>query len=192
MDKPKLHVVSFSGGKDSTAMLLRMIEEGMPVDMILYCDTGVEFPEMEEHVKQVEEYINRPITKIKADHDFMWYAKEKEIVVRSEKPKRGVSDGSVQYGYGWPSARVRWCTARLKQEVISLYLKNLSKDYNLIQYVGIAADEPKRKKNLNYPLIKWGMSEKDCLKYCYDRGFTWGGYTKFGIVFPVGAALFNH
>ena len=29
MDKPILNVVSFSGGKDSTAMLLRMLEEGM-------------------------------------------------------------------------------------------------------------------------------------------------------------------
>lgn len=35
-EKPKLHVVSFSGGKDSTAMLLRMIEEKMPIDIILY------------------------------------------------------------------------------------------------------------------------------------------------------------
>ena len=32
--KSKLNVISFSGGKDSTAMLLRMLEEGMPVDLI--------------------------------------------------------------------------------------------------------------------------------------------------------------
>ncbi len=42
MEKPKLHVVSLSGGKDSTAMLLRMLEEEMPVDIILFCDTGME------------------------------------------------------------------------------------------------------------------------------------------------------
>ena len=41
MDKPKLYVCSFSGGKDSTAMLLRLLEEGMPVDIILFCDTGL-------------------------------------------------------------------------------------------------------------------------------------------------------
>ena len=40
------HVVSFSGGKDSTAMLLRMLELGMPVDEIIFCDTTVEFPQM--------------------------------------------------------------------------------------------------------------------------------------------------
>lgn len=32
------HIVSFSGGKDSTAMLLRMLEENMQVDEILFCD----------------------------------------------------------------------------------------------------------------------------------------------------------
>lgn len=39
-----VHVVSFSGGKDSTAMLLWMLELGMTVDEIIFCDTGVEFP----------------------------------------------------------------------------------------------------------------------------------------------------
>ena len=41
MNKPVLNMVSFSGGKDSTAMLLRMLEEGMQVDIILFCDTGL-------------------------------------------------------------------------------------------------------------------------------------------------------
>ncbi|WP_132587301.1 phosphoadenosine phosphosulfate reductase domain-containing protein [Allofournierella massiliensis] len=35
-----------SGGKDSTAMLLRLVEENRPIDEILYCDTGWEFPQM--------------------------------------------------------------------------------------------------------------------------------------------------
>ena len=51
------HIVSFSGGKDSTAMLLRMLEEKMPIDEIIYCDTGKDFPEMHKHIKQVDEYI---------------------------------------------------------------------------------------------------------------------------------------
>ena len=44
--KPDYHVVSFSGGKDSTAMLLRMLELGMQVDEILFCDMTVEFPDL--------------------------------------------------------------------------------------------------------------------------------------------------
>ena len=34
--KQDYHVVSFSGGKDSTAMLLRMVELGMKIDMIIF------------------------------------------------------------------------------------------------------------------------------------------------------------
>jgi len=39
------HIVSFSGGKDSTAMLLKMIENNMLIDDIIFLDTTVEFPE---------------------------------------------------------------------------------------------------------------------------------------------------
>lgn len=173
MQKPKLHVVSFSGGKDSTAMLLRMIEEDWPIDIILYCDTGLEFPEMYEHIEKVEKYIGRKITTIKADHDFMYYATEREVVrrVNSHAHKKG----DVVYGHGWPSVFKRWCTSTLKRDVIKKFLRNY-KDYTVIQYVGIAADEPNRvKDDKEYPLVKWNMSEADCLKYCYDRGFTWGG-----------------
>ena len=40
------HAVSLSGGKDSTAMLLMMLEKEMPIDCVLWADTGMEFPEM--------------------------------------------------------------------------------------------------------------------------------------------------
>lgn len=42
------HIVQFSGGKDSTCMLLMMLEHNMPVDEIIFCDTGKEFPGMYE------------------------------------------------------------------------------------------------------------------------------------------------
>ena len=66
-------IVSFSGGKDSTAMLLRMLELGMRVDEIIFYDTGVEFPQMYEHVDKVERYIKRQITRLKDEHDFEYY-----------------------------------------------------------------------------------------------------------------------
>jgi len=47
---------------------------------------------------------------------------------------------------------------------------------------GVCHDEPKRirKSNVIYPLVEWGMTEKNCLQYCYDRGFNWDGlYTRF-------------
>ena len=67
------HVVSFSGGKDSTCMLLMMLGKGMQVDEILFCDTGMEFPEMYEHLDKVEQYIGRKITRLKADKSFEYW-----------------------------------------------------------------------------------------------------------------------
>ena len=37
------HAVSCSGGKDSTAMLLLMIERDMPIDVVLTADTGMDY-----------------------------------------------------------------------------------------------------------------------------------------------------
>ena len=54
MEKPIFRVCSFSGGKDSTAMLLRLLEEGVPVDVILFCDTGLEFPALYDHIRKVD------------------------------------------------------------------------------------------------------------------------------------------
>ena len=56
MEGREIHLVSFSGGKDSTAMLLRMIEEGFPIDAILFFDTGKEFPGLYRHIDKIEKY----------------------------------------------------------------------------------------------------------------------------------------
>ena len=53
------HAVSLSGGKDSTCLLLLMIERGMPIDAVISADTGMEFPEMYEHLAKVDEYLFR-------------------------------------------------------------------------------------------------------------------------------------
>lgn len=170
------HIVSFSGGKDSTAMLLMMIEKGYKIDEIIFLDTTVEFEEMYSHIKKVEEYIKRPITILKAEHSY-------EYMMFDYVKKKGKNKG--QKGYSWPDFRTRWCTMYLKQNVIKKYLKKY-KDYDVIEYIGIASDETKRlerkrdERNTVFPLVEWSMSEKDALEYCYSKGFDWNGlYTKF-------------
>lgn len=40
----------------------------------------------------------------------------------------------------------------------------------------ITAEEAERQKddrNKKYPLIEWGMTESDCLKYCREKGYQW-------------------
>ena len=192
--KKDLYVCSCSFGKDSLAMLLRLLESGMPVDIILFNETGLDFPEMEEHISKVEEYIKRytdiGITRLKPEHPFEYYFFDVPIHHR-KKTKFNERLGTDSHnGFSWPGPKMRWCTDRLKTRPRTKFLRDYRKEYNIIEYVGIAADEEYRlrrkindRENKRYPLVDWGMTEADCLKYCYDRGFDWGGlYEKFSRV----------
>lgn len=186
MDKPEYHLVSFSGGKDSTAMLLGMIERRMQIDCILFCDTGLEFPAMYEHIAKLEKDIGRPITRVRAEKSF------EELMFYADIKRKPDSMALKRYGpdikgYGWAGPRMRWCTARLKDEPREKFLREIRKEYDVKEYIGIAADEGyrlERKQNRQpghvHPLVDWGMTEADCLKYCYDHGYDWGGlYEQF-------------
>ena len=48
LEEYDLVAVLLSGGKDSTAMLLLMIERDMPIDLVLSADTDMEFQKMYE------------------------------------------------------------------------------------------------------------------------------------------------
>lgn len=163
------HIVSFSGGKDSTAMLLRMLEENMPIDEIIFVNTGKDFPDMITHIEKVKQYLkenyNKEITTLKSEKSFDYLMFEHEKTRGKNKGKKG---------YGWATMRCRWCTTILKNQVIDSYLKKYEKE-EYVEYIGIAYDEPKRIKDKRYPLVDWKMTEKDCLQYCYDRGFNWNG-----------------
>lgn len=176
MIKDKKYIVSFSGGKDSTAMLLLLIEKGYPIDEIIMCDTGKEFDDMYKHIDKVKSIIDMPITILKSEKSFEYYMFDH---IKTKGKNKGTK------GYSWPDFRNRWCTQALKKSVIKKYLKNKypQDKYELIEYHGIALDESQRskknkEKNCRYPLIEWEMTEKDCLEYCYSRGLDWNGLYK--------------
>lgn len=165
----KYSVVSFSGGKDSTAMLLKMLELNIPIDEIRYFDCGSwEFPQMKKHIDKVENYINRPINRMKYKYSFDFLFSEKVT-------KRGFK------GYGFPTMVYRWCTG-IKMNTLK---KGLNKKETIL-YLGFTIDELQRAKPINargldsiFPLIEWGWDEQDCLDYCYSRGFDWDGLYEY-------------
>lgn len=167
------HVVSFSGGKDSTTMLLRMIELNMQIDEIRYFDSGFwQFPDIQNHVDKIEKYIKKPIIRLKPKKPYDYYFTEHVKTKGKNKGKKG---------YGFSSMTTRWCT-RIKIDAIN---KGLKKDD--ILYIGFTVGETKRaekmkqreKFEVKFPLIEWQMTEKDCLKYCYSKGFNWNGLYKY-------------
>jgi 3'-phosphoadenosine 5'-phosphosulfate sulfotransferase (PAPS reductase)/FAD synthetase len=173
------NIVSLSGGKDSTAMLLMMLERTEPIHSVVFFDTGWEFPEMGEHIDKLEKYVGLEFIRLKPLQPFDFLLSERVV------PKSGTT-GKPRTGYGWPSPLRRWCTGR-KLDIIKKYY-NSQNDF--ISCIGFAADEAKRvpvisKKKYpeRYPLIEYDVSEQEALEYCYDKGFDWGGlYELFGRV----------
>ncbi len=175
------HALSLSGGKDSSALLLLMLEKGMPIDCVIYADTGMEFPEMEAHIAKLDDLLFRErgihITTLRHPHGFEWLMFE-EPKVKPSCLERRTRMGIPLYGNGWPGVKVRWCTGQLKTHLISKEVNRLKKERNALHYVGIAYDEAWRCKDdpqKRYPLVEWGITEAQALQICYDRGFDFGG-----------------
>lgn len=172
------HAISLSGGKDSSYLLLQMIERGMPIDAVLSADTGMEFPEMYGHLEKLDDLLYRErgihITTLRHPKGFEWLMFDEP----KQKPKtleNRARLGIPPCGNGWPGIRVRWCTGQLKTHLISKEVNRLKRDKNALHYVGIAADEAWRCKGEQYPLADWGVTEAEALRGCYDRGFDFGG-----------------
>lgn len=134
-----------------------------------------------EKVKKVVEDADIKFTVLKSEITFNQYLYEYE-------PKRRNPEafyekyGKDAKGYSWAYFANRWCTGKLKIQIKDKYLREIKKQYNLIEYVGLAADEEYRlerknnqMKNQKHPLVEWGWTEKDCLDYCYSLGYDWEG-----------------
>jgi 3'-phosphoadenosine 5'-phosphosulfate sulfotransferase (PAPS reductase)/FAD synthetase len=150
------NIVSLSGGKDSTAMLLMMLEKKISVDHIVFFDTGWEFPGMIKHIDKLEKYIGREIVKLKYKIPF------------NEAIKK----------WGFASFKRRWCTDR-KVKTIETFCKKYKP---FTKWIGFSYDERQRiKRTIGYcyPLIDWKITEEDALKYCYKKGFDWSGLYKY-------------
>ena len=68
------YIVNFSGGKDSTAMLLWLLDRKYPIDYIVFCDTGVEYPEVYRHIRKVDTFLrqfDKHLIVLKGKHDFV-------------------------------------------------------------------------------------------------------------------------
>lgn len=160
-------MASVSFGKDSLAMVLRLLEEGAELDEVVFYDTGAEFNAIYETMERFkDEHPNVKCTVLKPSEPFFF------TMFAHPVKKRGTSE-IHKHGYGWCGGVCRWGTSK-KTQALDAYAK--ANGYEV--YVGIASDETKRieRERASYkhlPLVDWGMTEADCLSYCYERGYTW-------------------
>lgn len=162
------HIVSLSGGKDSTAMLLMMIENRMTIDSVNFADVGemAEFEEMYGYLDKVEAYTGIPINRLRS-------TKHTAKSIFYGYPTKGNHMDEIR---GFPPTVGPGCRYRswLKTDVL-----DAANGTGNTVYIGIAADEAHRaerneymngKNTYRFPLVEWGITENQCLQYLRDRG----------------------
>ena len=158
------YVASVSFGKDSLAMLLFVLESGLPLDEVVFYNTGMEFQaiyHIRDKIIPILEERGIKFTELHPARPFLYDMLERPVVSEAK---------GIHRGYGWCGGLCRWGTSE-KIATIDRYTRGCH------VYVGIAADEEKRLDRLpewkSTPIAEAGMTEADCLAYCRARGFTW-------------------
>lgn len=173
--KKNQKILMISGGKDSVAIAVRSKELGIVYDRYLFADTGVEFNEMFDYIKKIENYLEIKIEihkNEKTTWDKWFYGKWTS----------GKYEGKIR-GFPFVVGSGCWAKRELKIKPIT---KAQGKG-NII-YIGIAKDEKHRTLSKEYnncdneykfPLIEWGWSELDCLQYLKSKNLLNPLYKKF-------------
>lgn len=153
------NILSCSFGKDSLALLLKCLENKYPIDEVVFVDTGMEF----KAIYNIRDRILPILYKNKIKYTELKFDKPFEYYMFEHKTTSGKT------GYSWCGGVCRWGTAK-KLQLLNKHCKGAT------QLVGIAFDESHRIKNEPnkiYPLVDMKMTEKDCLNFCYSKGFYW-------------------
>ena len=145
-----MNYVAFSGGKDSTALVLRLAELGESFEC-LFTPTLDELPNLTEHVECIVRAVDRKIH----------YPQGPKLIELIQKYN------------ALPNHRQRWCTRQIKIEPCISFLQAQS-DPTLS--VGLRADEEEREglygpfAKYRYPLREWGWGLPEVWAYLRERG----------------------
>ncbi len=147
------HILSLSGGKDSTALALYLRDE-IPDLEYVFCDTEKELPETMEYLERIEAFLGKKIVRLK--HDGRNF------------------DHHLRNRHGFlPSPLNRWCTEHLKLRPFEHYVGSDS----VVNYIGLRADEQREgyvshKPNIQaaYPLREAGLTTADVVRMLEESG----------------------
>jgi 3'-phosphoadenosine 5'-phosphosulfate sulfotransferase (PAPS reductase)/FAD synthetase len=160
-DKPTRHILSLSGGKDSSALAIFM-KNRVPEMEYVFCDTRKELPETYEYLDRLEAFLGKPVVRLNAERGFDHWLKV--------------------FGNYLPSSRIRWCTRQLKLKPFEDYVGNDP----VTSYVGIRADEDREgyvstKPNIRavFPFKEAGIGKADVLRLLEEAGLGLPEYYKW-------------
>ena len=155
------YIASYGAGVDSTAMILRLIDEKMPLDHVVFADTGGEIPETYETISHMMKVLKKESIPFTIVYPFKLRSLYERCFSRKVTPDRFK----------------RWCTRDAKVKPIHKFYKKVVGGF-INEYMGIDCAETKRVRIAkepfimkHYPLVDWKMDRLDCIKYIADRGF---------------------
>lgn len=158
------NVISVSGGKDSTALLLLAIERQTENMTAVFADTGHEHAQTYEYVQYLNDNVF-PITTIKAD--FTRQIAGKAEFVATKWREQGVPEDKVLRALAvlkptgnpfldlciwkgrFPSTRARFCSEELKRNpIVAFQEQYLDAGDDVISWQGVRADESINRRDL--------------------------------------------
>lgn len=145
-----MNYVAFSGGKDSTALALRLHELGEDFTL-LFTPTGNELPDLRAHIDRIVALTEKPLV---------------------EPPNRSLAFWIEEFK-ALPNHRQRWCTRLIKIEPC---IRHLEAHPGSTLSVGLRADEGEREglygdyATYRYPLREWGWDLPAVRLYLKGRG----------------------
>lgn len=173
-NKPKIHICSWSGGKDSMATILLALEHNEPLDRVVFAEVMFDHEkgisgEIPEHIDWIYNVAIPKLAEMGVKVDVV-RAKKDYVQLCNTIYKKG---DNIGYRYGFQAGGVCFANSELKRQPIHSYYSQFRKDYNIVQYVGIAIDEPKRLARLEGTnkvslLAKYGYTEKMAMDKCKE------------------------
>ncbi len=162
MDKKTRHILSLSGGKDSTALAIFMRDKVSEMEYV-FCDTGKELDETYEYLNRIEAYLGKRIVRLNSQTTFDHWL-------------------DVFGGY-LPSPHMRWCTKLLKLKPFEAFVG----DDDVLSYIGIRADENRvgyisTKTNIRaiFPFKQHGIDYAGVIRILKDSGIALPPYLQWG------------
>jgi len=160
------YIAKWSGGYDSSCMVVLICEKKLPLDYIVFCDTLAEFEEMYEYIEKFEAYIkrrfNKTITIVKPNSTFEDWAFTKVTSGEREGQIRGLPLMTVPC-YWKREAKVYPFERWLKDIGIKKHNLYIGYTYTELQRANVVAD------NQIYPLIDYHMTEDDVRDFLKER-----------------------
>lgn len=169
-----MHIASCSFGKDSIATILLALENSEPLDRVVFAEVMFDHEkgisgEIPEHIQWVYDIAIPKLESMGVKVDVV-KAKSDYVTLCNKVLKSGKNIGNK---YGVQNSKPCYANSELKITPIRSYYRKMVKAYNIIQYVGIAIDEPVRLARLKGTnkvslLAKYGYTESMAMKKCKE------------------------